>query len=102
MSRDNDLQIFQKIFSKEEFIINLDRKSMFLNPINDKKFEFPMGNTKAYFRINSQKKGEQIVVSREIYIPEAIVEKERYQEFKKFILKIRDPMNNMVFLKEGT
>lgn len=101
-NRENDLQVFQKIFSKEEFIINLDRKSTFINPIKDKTFEFPMGNTKAYFRMNSQKKGEQIVVNREIYIPEAIVEKESYLEFKKFILKIRDPINNMIFLKEGS
>jgi hypothetical protein len=98
-SRENDLQVFQKIFSKEEFIINLDRKRTFINPIKDMTFEFPMGETKAYFRLNSQKKGEQIVVNREIYIPEAIVEKESYQAFKKFILKIQNPMNNMIFLQ---
>jgi hypothetical protein len=98
-SRDNDLQVFRKIFSKEVFIINLDRKSAFMNPIKDMNIEFPMGNTKAYFRLNSQKKGEEIVVNREIYIPEAIVEKENYQAFKKFILKARNPMNHMIFLQ---
>jgi hypothetical protein len=101
-NRENDYQIYNKTYKRESFVINLDKKMDFINPIQSKKFEFAIDNNRAYFLLNSKKRGDQIFISREIFIPEGIINRENYREFKEFILKIKDPIHNMIFLQKKT
>lgn len=98
-ARENDYQVEKEIFEKQQFEIYLDDQQIeLLNKINEIT-EFECDNKKAYFRISSKIKGNQILIEKEIFIPEFIVPVERYQEFKQFVLKIKNPINNMVFVK---
>ncbi|MCD6176734.1 MAG: DUF3857 domain-containing transglutaminase family protein [Candidatus Cloacimonetes bacterium] len=102
--RDNDYQIFNKIFIRENFIIDISdiikkkEKIELLNSIN-KTTEFVINDRIAYFKMESKIEKTKIIINREIYIPECIVSNSMYSEFKQFILSIQNPINNMVFLK---
>ncbi len=102
--RDNDYQISEKIFIKENFVIDIsnlaDGSEMMelLNNINSIK-EFKVNGNTAYFKMISKIEDAKIIVNREIFIPECIVPNNKYPEFKQFILSIKNPINNMVFLK---
>jgi len=98
--RENDYQLFTRRFSREAFTINLDKKLKFVNPIESQRFEFPIGDRVAYFYLDSREHEGRIQLFREIYIPEGIINRENYPEFRAFILKIMNPVNNMIFLEK--
>ena len=102
--RDNDYQISEKIFIKDNFVIdisNLSKASNKIKLLNETNYtkEFVINDRTAYFKIESKINDGNIVVAREIHIPECIIPNVKYQEFKQFILSIQNPLNNMVFLK---
>ena len=100
--RENDFQIFNKRYSRDEFILELDDTYNFINPVNARRYEYNLGGKLAYFSLNSYSKAGKIYLTREIFIPEAIIKRENYREFKKFIQKIQNPINNMIFLEKNT
>ncbi|MCP4151875.1 MAG: DUF3857 and transglutaminase domain-containing protein [bacterium] len=99
-NRENAYQIFRRVFIKEDFIINADFQYDLANPIQHKRIEFKIGDRTAYAKINLEKSGDQIVVNREIYVPEGLIPKENYPGFRKFILELKNPVYNMIFLEK--
>ncbi|MDO9576436.1 MAG: DUF3857 domain-containing protein [Candidatus Cloacimonadales bacterium] len=102
--RDNDYQVSNKIFIKQHFIIELDDqlatadKMQLLNKAQDI-IEFKIGDKMAYSKLAADMKDTKIILTKDIYIPECVIPNERYQEFKKFVLEIQNPINNMVFME---
>lgn len=99
--RENDLQIFRKDHTVEVLSFDLDKPYGFINPLEQLKYEFPIGERTAFFKLDSRKEGNRITVKRELYIPEGIINREDYAAFKAFILKIRNPINSMIFLQDS-
>ena len=103
--RDNNYQISDKIFIRENFIIDINDlsdgsgKMELMNNIKNNIKEFVVNDIIAYFKMDSKIENGKIVVNREVYIPECIIPNMKYPEFKQFILSIQNPINNMVFLK---
>ena len=102
--RDNNYQISDKIFIRENFIIDisdLSKESDKMELLNNTKSikEFVINDLTAYFKIESKIENGKIIVNKEIYIPECIIPNSKYSEFKQFILSILNPINNMIFLK---
>ena len=102
--RDNNYQISEKISIKDNFVIDISHLSKdsdkieLLNATNYIK-EFIINDKTAYFKMEAKIDGDKIVVDRVISIPECIVPNNKYPEFKQFILSIKNPINNMIFLK---
>ena len=102
--RDNDYQISNKILIQENFIINISdlsgkrEKMELLNSINNIT-EFAINGKTAFSKMESRIENGQIIIQREIYIPECIIPNSKYPEFKQFVLSIQNPINSMVFLK---
>ena len=111
--RENDFQVSDRIFFQEDFTINLKGLSNFddrrkdgfkynlLNDFNSFRESLPIDDQTAYYELNSKIDGENIIISRTVYIPETIIPVEKYDEFRQFILSIKNPVNNMVFLKKN-
>ncbi len=98
--RDNDYQIADEIFLKQQFIINFENSEnlQLLNKIQNIT-EFMINESKAYFSLETELKGSKLIVNKEIYIPEGVISNSDYKEFKQFILSIKNPINDMVFIK---
>ncbi|MCS5421158.1 MULTISPECIES: DUF3857 domain-containing protein [Psychrilyobacter] len=103
--RDHDYQIYDEISTKETFRIDLGQKknilktSKFINGLNIIK-EFKIGDRTAKYKFISKQDKNIIDITREIYIPVGIVKKEEYREFKDFVLDIKNPMRDKVFIKK--
>ena len=111
--RENDFQVSDRIFFQEDFTVNLKGLSNFddrrkdgfkynlLNDFNSFRESLPIDDQTAYYELNSKIDGDDIIVSRTVYIPETIIPADKYQEFRQFILSMKNPVNNMVFLKRN-
>ncbi len=103
--RNHDYQIYDEISTRETFRIDLSQNkkilktSKFINEMDIVK-EFKVGNRTAKYEFTSKKDGDIISITRLIYIPAGIVKKEEYREFKNFVLDIKNPMRNKIFIKK--
>ncbi|WP_028854897.1 DUF3857 domain-containing protein [Psychrilyobacter atlanticus] len=103
--RDHDYQIYSEISTKETFRIDLSQNkdiletSKFINGLNIVK-EFKVGDRTAKYKFISEQDKNIIDITREIYIPVGIVKKEDYKEFKDFVLDIKNPMRDKIFIKK--
>ena len=100
--RFNDFQVYSKIAKKDNFTIKGNKGYKLVNPVANRKIEFDCGkNGKAYYSFTSKQTGGEIKITREIYVPETIITKERYAEFKEFVSAIKNPINDMLFLEKA-
>lgn len=103
--RNHDYQIYSEISTKENFKIDLSQNknilgtSKFINNLNIIR-EFKVGDKTAKYKFISKQDKNIIDITREIYIPVGIVKKEKYREFKDFVLDIKNPMRDKVFIKK--
>lgn len=103
--REHDYQIYREISTKETFRIDLSENknilesSEFINNLDIEK-EFVVGNRTAKYKFISKQEKNIIDITREIYIPVGIVKKEDYKEFKDFIVDIKNPMRDKIFIKK--
>ena len=104
-NRNYDYQIYDEISTRETFRIDLSQNknilktSEFINEMDIVK-EFKVGDRTAKYEFTSKKGGDIISITRLIYIPAGIVKKEEYREFKNFVLDIKNPMRNKIFIKK--
>lgn len=103
--RNHDYQIYDEISTRETFRIDLSQNknilgtSKFINELNIIR-EFKIGVETAKYKFISKQDKNIIDITREIYIPVGIVKKEEYREFKDFVLDIKNPMRDKVFIKK--
>ena len=102
--RENDYQVKEKIFLKQQFTFEFDEQINSKNKIQllnktQNSTEFKIDDETAYFKLDATVQNSKIIVKKEIYIPECVIPNDRYQEFKKFILTIKNPINNMIFME---
>lgn len=103
--RDYDYQIYNEISTKETFRIDLSENenilesSEFINNLDIEK-EFVVGNRTAKYKFISKQEKNTIDITREIYIPVGIVKKGDYKEFKDFVVDIKNPMRDKIFIKK--
>ncbi|UUV19321.1 DUF3857 domain-containing protein [Fusobacteria bacterium ZRK30] len=103
--REHDYQIYNEISMKETFRIDLSQNkdilktSKFINGLNIVK-EFKVGDRSAKYKFISKQEKNIIDITREIYIPVGIVKKGDYKEFKDFVLDIKNPMRDKVFIEK--
>ncbi len=101
LTRENPYQINNNIFIKETYIIdNLPKGYKVIKPKNDINKTYKDEKVEMKFNISSKLTGNKLVVVRTIHIPQAIISKNNYPKFYKFISNIQKPMNIMTFLKE--
>jgi len=103
--RNHDYQIYHEISTKETFRIDLSQNknilgtSKFINDLNIIK-EFKIGDRTAKYKFISKQDKNIIDITREIYVPVGIIKKEEYREFKDFVLDIKNPIRDKVFIKK--
>ncbi len=103
--RNYNYQIYHEISTKETFRIDLSQNknilgtSKFINDLNIIK-EFKIGDRNAKYRFISKQDKNIIDITREIYVPVGIIKKEEYREFKDFVLDIKNPIRDKVFIKK--
>ena len=103
--RNHDYQIYHEISTKETFRVDLSQNknilgtSKFINDLNIIK-EFEVGDRIAKYKFISKQDKNILDVTREIYIPIGIIKKEKYREFKDFVLDIKNPMRDKIFIKK--
>ncbi|MGB6128945.1 MAG: DUF3857 domain-containing protein [Psychrilyobacter sp.] len=103
--RNYDYQIYNEVSTKEEFVVDLSQNkkilatSKFINELNILR-EFKIGEKTAKYKFISKQDKNIINITREIYIPVGIVKKENYKEFKDFVLDIKNPMRDKIFIKK--
>lgn len=103
--REHDYQIYREISTKETFRIDLSQNkeiletSKFINNLDITR-QFKIGDKTAKYKFISKQEKNIIDITREIYIPVGIVKKEDYREFKDFVLDIKNPMRDKVFIKK--
>ena len=104
-TRDYDYQIYDEISTKETFKIDISENenilgtSKFINDLDIER-EFKVGDRTAKYKFISKQEKNIIDVTREICIPVGIVKKENYKEFKNFVLDIKNPMRDKIFIKK--
>lgn len=96
--RTNDFRTGSRVFNKYTYLISSEMKKVINLSSSENKFEFN-GRT-AYIKTSLTGKGDQIEYSIEYYIPEMIVPKEKYPEFRDFLMELKNPINYSVFLKK--
>ena len=69
-----------------------------IKPKTETNTNYKDDKVKMSYKISSKKEGNNIVVTREIFIPKTIVSVENYHKFYTFISEMQKPLNNMVFL----
>ncbi len=100
-TRENPYQIYNNIFIKETYIINnLPKDYKVIKPKNDINETYKDEKTEIKFSVSSKLTSDKLVIIREIHIPQAIISKDNYPKFYKFISNIQKPMNIMIFLKK--
>lgn len=103
--RNHDYQIYDEISMREIFRIDLSqnkeilKSSEIINGLNIIR-EIKVGNRTAKYKFISKQDKNMVDITREIYIPVGIVKKEEYREFKDFVLDIKNPMRDKVFIKK--
>ncbi len=100
VEREYPYQIGNQIKDKNTIVINFKDKEKVVNPPKKIKISTKIGKKKAYYKLKTKSEGNKIIIESELYIPSGIVSVEKYPEFRKFILKLRNKLNSMVFLKK--
>ena len=100
VKREYPYQISNQIKDKNTIVINLNNKENVVNPPEKIKISTKIGKSKAYYKLRTKSEGKKIIIESELYIPTGIVSVEKYPEFRKFILKLRNKLNSMIFLKK--
>jgi hypothetical protein len=97
--RTNDFRINSRIFNSYKYFVHSGGKEVINLTSSEKKFECA-GKT-AYIRTGIGREGEVYIHTVEYNIPEMIVPKEKYSEFRDFLMELKNPVNYSVFLKKG-
>ena len=104
-SREYDYQIYDEISTKETFRVdltgnkNIRKNSKLINKLDIMR-EFVIGDRTARYRFISRQDKNIVEITREIYIPVGVIKKEDYREFKDFLLDIKNPMRDKIFIKK--
>ena len=97
--RTNDLRINSRIFNRYKYIVNSSGKEVINLTASEKKFE--CSGLSAYIKTEVHKAGDIFTYSVEYYIPEMTVPKEKYSQFRDFLMDIKNPVSSSVFLESG-
>ncbi len=100
VTREFPYQISNQIKDKNTIVINLKDREEVINPPKKIKISYKIGKRKAYYKLRTKTDGNKIIIESELYIPSGIVGVQKYPEFRKFVLKLKNKLNAMVFLKK--
>ena len=78
--------------------VKMNKKVKLIYPTDKISYSLDINGKKAFFKLKSGKKDIRVKCS--YYIPNGLVKKEDYQKFRKFILSIKNPLNDMIFIKK--
>jgi len=98
-TRSNAYQVEEEINVKDELIFNLPEN---LSLLSDKEInrEFALKDKKAYYKSTAMLKEKQLIVKREVFVPEMIISAADYPAYHKFIQSLSNPADNMIFLQK--
>jgi transglutaminase-like putative cysteine protease len=97
--RENDFYVPDRMIYKDEFEIGAGKDMELIN-LENKDLKFKTGDKEAYIRINIKRAEGKVIITRETYMPEMLIPKEKYPEFRDFIMVLKKPINSMVFFKK--
>ncbi|MDY0017370.1 MAG: DUF3857 and transglutaminase domain-containing protein [Candidatus Delongbacteria bacterium] len=97
--RTNDLRINSRIFNRYKYIVNSSGKEVINLTASEKKFE--CSGLSSYIKTEVQKEGAIFTYSVEYYIPEMTVPKEKYPQFRDFLMDLKNPVSSAVFMEAG-
>ena len=80
-------------------ISGLPNSLIIIKPTQEVSYSFEVDGKKLYYDLKILFQGDNMTVTRRIYIPSCIVPQDRYKAFSDFVGKITNPANSMIFLK---
>jgi hypothetical protein len=110
--RKNPLQIFEDFHATDEYVItNIPKGYSVVKPSSNIHEVLTLGSEKSSdksnpnkveYNVNFKEVNGQLILSREIIIPQMLVQVEDFHKIKDFITKIHSPLNMMIFLKKSS
>ena len=101
--RKNPLQIFENFKTKEEYyFINIPPGYKVVKPSSKIMEVLKIGNENVLYSVDFQEANQQLMLTREVVIPQMLVQPGDFTKLKDFITKIHSPLNMMIFLKKSS
>ncbi|HAQ61683.1 TPA: hypothetical protein DCR49_06745 [Candidatus Delongbacteria bacterium] len=97
--RENDFYVSDRMIYTDEFEIAAGKDQEIIN-LENKDLKFKIGKETASIKFLVKRQNDKIIITRDLYIPEMLIPKDRYQEFRDFIMVLKKPLNSMVFFKK--
>jgi len=97
--RSNAYQVENEINAKDELIFNLTENSTLLSDKEIKR-EFSANGKKAFYKSSARLQDKQLIVKREVFVPEMIISVQDYPAYHKFMQSLSNPADNMIFLQK--
>ncbi len=97
--RENDFYVSDRNMFRDEFEISAGPDKELIN-LENKDMKFKIGDKEAYIRISIKRTEGKVIITRDTYMPEMLIPKDRYPEFRDFIMVLKKPINSMVFFKK--
>ncbi|HQO09869.1 MAG TPA: DUF3857 and transglutaminase domain-containing protein [Clostridiales bacterium] len=99
-SRENDLYLSGNSYTVDEFVVDIGKDYDIISPEN-REMKFKNGKDEAYIKISVTRTGDKAFITRESYLPEMLIPKDKYPGFREFIMTMSKPVDSMLFLKNN-